>query len=137
MARWLDPFWELERFQRQMNSLFGGSRWARQEIPPVRLATGENAIVLSAELPGVKFEELDLSVTGDVLTLRGTRRAEAVEEASYHRHERVTGPFVRTIQLPERVDGDKAEAHYSNGVLTVRIPKAPEARPRRVEIQSA
>lgn len=148
MARaWMtrfDPWADLDWFQRRMNELFDGRRpsddwWATgREFPAVNVFSQGEHVVVTAELPGLRLEDIDLSITGDVLTLRGERRLEQdVDEDSCARRERGMGAFVRSIQLPERVTADKAEARYVNGVLEVRIPKSPEAQPKRVAIQPA
>jgi HSP20 family protein len=82
-------------------------------------------------------EDIDISVERDRLTLRGERRVEHPQDASLHRVERRAGAFRRTIQLPVEVDGEKVEAVYRNGVLTLRIPKAPEYQPRRITVHGS
>jgi HSP20 family protein len=90
--------------------------------------------VLTAELPGLRGEEIELTLEHDRLTLSGERRIEHPKDASVHRVERRGGSFRRAIQLPKEVDGEKVEAIYRNGVLRVRIPKSPEHQPRRITV---
>ncbi|MGC3969703.1 MAG: Hsp20/alpha crystallin family protein [Pirellulales bacterium] len=96
----------------------------------------EEADVLhaEAELPGVKSEDLDISVVGKQLTLRGRRGGPAVEQAVYHRRERAGGEFSRTVTLPYEVDADKVEASLVDGVLKLTLPKAEAAKPRKIAI---
>jgi HSP20 family protein len=91
-----------------------------------------------AELPGVKTDELGISVTGDTLTLSGERKLpEESEKASYHRREREAGSFSRVISLPTRLDVDKVKALAEDGVLTVVLPKAESAKPRQIAVKSS
>ena len=94
-------------------------------------------IVVSAALPGVKAEDVDITITGQNLVLRGEMKAdESVERDQYLYSERRFGSFSRSIQLPVRVEGDKADATFEDGVLTLRIPKAEEVKPRQIRIQA-
>ena len=147
ISRWLgfpDPFAELGRLQGEMNRLFDNRRWAVDrpitgyEFPPVSVTSAGDVVTIAAELPGMELGDIELSVTGNAVTIRGERKDDGASEgAAYLRRERVGGAFARTIQLPERVNGEKAEARYENGVLTVRIPKAEEARSRKIQIKPA
>jgi len=137
---WIDPFREISRLHQEMSRLLDepwfGSRWRASVYPPVNVwSTGED-VVVSAELPGMKSEDINVSITGSTLTLSGERKADDVEGASYRRQERRTGSFARTLELPVEVDPTKAEADYVNGVLTVRIPKAPEHKPKQITIKA-
>ncbi len=118
-------------------------RWARNatgwrgsgNFPPVRIVGTDEALVLTAEVPGIELSELELSITGDTLTIKGERKAdESVPEANYHRRERLWGPFARSVTLPERVKSDEIKASYTDGVLRVVMPKAPEARTRKIDV---
>lgn len=105
--------------------------------PPLEVYAKENEYVVKAEIPGMKKEEIDISLAGDVLTIKGERKAE--EEArseDYHLCERCFGSFERSVTLPEEVDASKAEATYENGILQIKLPKVPEAKPKRVEIKA-
>jgi len=111
--------------------MFGG-----EEYPPVNVyAKGEN-LVVTVELPGMRQEDIELSVTGNTLAIKGERKPEvAPDGVRYHRRERKYGAFVRAIQLPEEVDADKAAASYGAGILTVTLPRAEAARPRKIEVR--
>jgi HSP20 family protein len=98
--------------------------------------TDEN-LVVTTDMPGVKPENLDISITGDVLTIKGeTRMEEEVKQENYHRRERRYGAFNRSVTLPVPVDADQAEARFKDGVLTLTIPKAEEAKPKVIKIKS-
>lgn len=137
------PFGEL---QREVNQLFDslvirplgfGRRLLSSVFPPVNIHEKADALVVEIELPGVDEQSLELSVTQDSLTLKGERPPLLRdEETTMHIRERGYGSFSRAIMLPVAVDGDRAEATYSAGILMVRLPKAPEAMPRQVTIQS-
>ena len=139
----LDPFPEVGELRRRMEEFFGnvgGERasMARSGVhPPVNLYETTDGYVVTAELPGLRVDDIDITVERDRLTLRGERRIEHPADASLHRVERRGGAFRRTIQLPLEVDGEKVEAVYRNGVLTLRIPKAPEHQPRRIAVHGS
>jgi HSP20 family protein len=138
-----DPLPHAGELRHRMEELFdrmaGGSPgMARAGVhPPVNLYESGDSYVLTAELPGLRVEDIQVSVERDRVTLRGERRIEHPQDASLHRVERHAGAFRRTIQLPVEVDGEKVEAVYRNGVLTLRIPKAPEHQPRRITVQGS
>jgi HSP20 family protein len=90
-----------------------------------------------AELPGMKMEELDVSVMGRQLTIKGQRAAGPNVNFTYHRRERGVGDFARTITLPVEIDSAAVEATLKDGVLTIKLPKAPEARPRKIDVRTA
>jgi len=89
-----------------------------------------------AEIPGVKQDDLELTVMHDTVTLKGRRSSEEANGNRYYRRERVSGDFARTITLPDPVDPDSVKAEYADGVLTVRMGKAQEAKPKKVEIRA-
>ena len=133
-------FREMERLSRVMDEWAAQARpllpaWVPlAEFPPVNVYETADAIIVEAELPGVKAESVDLSVTADMVSLAGERVPETGQGANYHRHERRTGRFVRSINLPERIRTDKVEAKYADGILTVRLPKTEEAKVHKVHI---
>jgi HSP20 family protein len=92
--------------------------------------------VLKAEVPGLRREDIDLSVDNNTLTIKGERRRdEAVREDRYHRIERAYGPFSRSFTLPNTVDGGRVRAEYRDGVLTIVLPRRDEARPRQIQVE--
>jgi len=139
--RWgfADPWRELRQLQREMSTVFE-SAFGRpiEAAPPCNVFAGENDLLVACEIPGVTLDDLDISVMGDTLTLKGERKpADEVGAEAYHRRERRTGPFNRSIQLPNRVDPNNVEAEYEDGVLTVHLNKAAEEKPRKITVKSA
>lgn len=107
----------------------------RAFAPALNVVETEHAFTLTAELPGVSKEDVKITVEDGVLTLSGEKKQEQEEkDASWHRVERSYGAFERSLTLPKGVDGDKAQASYRDGVLTITLPKAEHARPRTLKI---
>jgi HSP20 family protein len=106
-------------------------------VPPVDIyENDEHELVLKAELPDLKREDIDIRVENNALTLSGQKKAEEeVNEDRYHRIERTYGHFSRTFSLPNTVDTGKIAAEYKNGVLTVRLPQREDARPKQIQVQ--
>ena len=138
MTRWdwtQDPFQDLYRLQREMNRLSSGYSEAADRFPAINLWSKEDEAVVAAELPGVDPKEVDLSVLGQSLTIQGERKAESgIAEESYHRQERTTGAFARTIRLPFEVEADQVKARYENGILRITLPRKESTKPRRIAI---
>ena len=130
-----DPFRELRRLQEEMDRLAGAFTPAAASFPAVNLYAGRDGIAVSAELPGVAKDELEIHAHRDTLTLRGTRRPAAENEQAYHRRERRSGAFTRTIQLPFRVDPEQIEARLENGVLQLSLQRPEEDKPHRIEVK--
>jgi HSP20 family protein len=95
------------------------------------------AFVVRAELPGLSEKDLELTATATTLTLRGERKVEVPQGYSTHRSERTGYRFARTFELPSKVDSDRVEARLENGVLTVTLPKAPEAQPKQINVKAS
>jgi HSP20 family protein len=107
------------------------------DAPSVDMYQTENEIVVKASLPGMKADDIQISVVGDVLTLRGEVKADQeIKEASYHIRERRSGSFARSMPLPSAVQADKAKAEFENGVLTLTLPKAEEMRPKTITVKA-
>ena len=141
---WSSPFEELERLRRQMDWLSGGlSRGLFRETPSgvfplMNVTEDQDKYYVRAELPGLKADELDISVTGDTLSISGERKLPVEnEKAQYHRREREAGSFSRIVSLPAQVDTGKVEAACSDGILTVVLPKAEEAKPKKIAIKAS
>lgn len=135
-----EPWEEMRRLQRQMNRLSGDvlPGVSRRVFPPVNIWTGRDDIIVTAELPGVDPQKVEISVVGDTLTISGSREgAELKEGESFSRQERETGVFSRTIQLPFRVGADKVEASYARGVLRITLPRLEAEKPKQVPIKAA
>jgi HSP20 family protein len=146
VTRW-DPFAELAGLQREMDQIFGEffggtpSKMVTTEAvwsPLVDIHETADSFLLNAELPGVKQEEMQVSVEGDALTLKGERKRETeIKEDQYHRIERSYGRFERVLLLPSNVDPDGVKATYRDGVLEIRLPKREEAKPKAVKVEVA
>jgi HSP20 family protein len=142
VARW-DPYREVERVSRLMDRWIGDTpRMLRGEIDgesyfPLDLYETDNEVVVEASLPGVKPEDVDITISGDTLAIRGeTKREEEEkdEKRNYYRRETWYGTVARAITLPTQIDGDKAEATFEHGVLKLRIPKAESAKPKTIKV---
>lgn len=141
---WESPFEELERMRRQMDMLADRlTRGIFREpfagvFPLMNVTEDRDNYYVRAELPGIKADELDISVTGDSLSISGERKIVAENEnAKYHRKEREAGKFSRIVNLPAQVNTEKVEASCVNGVLTVVLPKAEAARPKQITIKAS
>lgn len=132
-----DPFSEMRRLQSEMSRLMQASAPLHApEFPAMNAYANQDGVVLTAELPGVDPERLDIAVHRDTLTLRGERPGEA-DEAKLHRRERLRGKFLRTLGLPFMVDPEKVEARFENGVLRLTLQRSEEDKPKRIQIGSA
>lgn len=146
MVRW-EPFRDLiatqERFNRMFNetlaSFFGESEFSPQGwVPAVDIYETYDSVVLSAELPGVKPEDVDVRIEGNTLHLKGERKMDPeVKEENFRQVERSYGSFSRSFVLPASVDPDNVDAKYSNGVLTLTMRKREEAKPKTIKILAA
>jgi HSP20 family protein len=143
-----DPFRDLAVLQDRMNRMFNDTYGARNQedhmlsrgtwVPPVDIYEVEGELVLKAELPDIKREDVDVSVENNTLTIRGERKLDNdIKQENFHRVERAYGSFVRTFSLPPTVDTGRIGAEYKNGVLTVKLPMREEAKPRQIDVQVA
>jgi len=139
-----DPFKDLFDLQKEINRLFETSfsrlpqRFISEEsfAPAIDLYEDENEYVVEAELPGLKQDEIKVSVEDDILTISGEKKREKeVKEGNLYRSERFYGKFERQIVLPQNTEKDNIKASYKNGVLKVVIPKKEEAKSKRVDIK--
>ncbi len=112
-------------------------RFRTRAFPAVNLWETEDAVFAEAEVPGLTMEDIELLMMGNELTIRGERKPFQQEGVTYHRRERGTGTFSRVIRLPIDVDSEKVEASLETGVLTIRMPKAETARPRKIEVKAS
>ena len=132
--RMFDPFNEVERLQRQINSLFERQANATENVfPLINIWQNEDEALVTAELAGMAADEIELSVTGKSLTLGGKRNRAEIE-CTTHRQERMCGSFERTIELPFFVATDKINAKLDKGILTIKLPRAAEDKPRQIAI---
>jgi HSP20 family protein len=129
LVRWT-PFNEMARLQHDIDRLFGGTNGEQRVTgftPAVDVVEDDQKFALYADLPGVKLEDLDIQVEKDVLTIKGERKLD-------RRGERVAGAFSRAFTLPKHVDVEKIAASLKDGVLTLTLPKRPEAQPRQIKV---
>jgi len=140
------PFRELQEMQRRFDEVFGGPsfpsvwRCLPEEMswaPAVEILDKDDKFVVKAELPGVKQEDMEVSVEGDTLMIKGEKKVEKeTKEENYYRSERAYGSFYRSIALPSTVNASKIAADYEDGVLEVTLPKAAEAKPKKIEVKA-
>jgi HSP20 family protein len=136
-----DPFHDLLRLQDQLAALLGASPEGRffsgrstGVYPPINVFRGPDGVVIRAEMPDVRPEDVSLSAEGRQLTITGERRAPDGNRRGYHRRERPWGRFSRTVHLPDDLDLDKVDAQLRNGVLTVKVATAASAKPRQITV---
>lgn len=137
----LNPVWRsLHDMQHEVNRVF--DRWGHHpfgigEFPPLNLSEENDTLFLEAELPGLELTDLEIFVTNrNQLTLRGERKAPAVEKGVAHRQERGFGKFERSLTLPYAVNEEAVEAQFENGVLRIRMPKHETAKARKIAIKA-
>lgn len=139
-TRTWSPFDELRSLQREMNRLFDGYEGGTSmyRFPALNVWGNEENVVVTAELPGLEIEDLDICVVNNQLTIKGERRNDKpAEDAVCHRKERSDGAFVRTVRLPYAIENDQVEAKYERGVLTVTLPRHEQTKPRQIEIKAS
>jgi HSP20 family protein len=141
LIRW-DPFAEISSLRRAMDRLFDdfmSPRLWRAEGEwafPVDVYETDEAVVVKAALPGMNPDDVEISLSNDALTIRGeVKQEEKTERENYYRRELRYGSFARTVPLPTRVDQERAEAEFENGLLTVTLPKAEELRPKSIKVR--
>jgi HSP20 family protein len=132
----------MERLHREMNRLFdtfslAGGRTA-PGYPAINIWTNDEAAVVSAELPGLSPDDIEISVVNDTLTLSGARQPDELQEGDrYHRRERSYGRFTRSFELPFKVEADQVEAKFEKGILHISLPRAEADKPRKIDVKSA
>jgi HSP20 family protein len=144
IVRW-EPFRDFMTLREAMDRLFEESFVGRRPREWVAAAEGtlavdmfetEDATVVKTAVPGVKPDDIDITISGNTLTISGeTTQEEEVKEENYIRRERRYGSFSRSVVLPESLKPDEAEASFEDGVLTLTIPKAPEAKPKVIKVK--
>lgn len=131
----------LQEFDRMVDDLL--STWPEQQTTrswgmAVDVTENEDAYVVKASVPGINPDDIEITLTDNVLTIRGeSQKEEDIDEESYHLRERRFGQFARSITLPTQIDADGVDATCENGVLTVHVPKAEEVKPRRISVKDA
>lgn len=138
----LDPLRELEQLQRRVDRLlqnaFGSERlpWRGGVYPLLNISEDRDHMYVRAELPGVKAEDLEITIQDNNLILRGERKIATEEkQVNYHRRERESGFFRRVLALPARIQPDKVEATCKDGILTLKLAKPEEVKPRQIQVK--
>ncbi len=145
IVRW-DPFRDVMSLQERMNELFERTMRRRADeeeglaprawSPAVDIYETDEKMVIKAELPGLKKEDIDIEVRDNTLTLKGERKFEKeIKQENYHRVERAYGSFQRSFTLPSTIKQEAIEATFKDGILEVSLPKAAEVKPKKVEIR--
>ncbi|UCD70948.1 MAG: Hsp20/alpha crystallin family protein [Syntrophobacterales bacterium] len=138
------PFTELSNLRREMDRLwegFFGERpfarvWEREWAPSLDMSETKDNFVVKAEVPGIDAKDIDISLTGDILTIRGMKKQEKDEkEEDYHLVERSYGSFSRSVRLPTEVESNKIKASYKNGILNITLPKSERVKAKEVKIK--
>ena len=132
------PWWEASRFEGQLNRMlnrFGSSPTG--EFPPMNIWADSDQAIVTTEVPGIDPKNIEITVTGKALAIRGAREPEQVSEGdAYHRRERWHGQFSKAIELPFLIEADKVEAKFSRGVLTITLSRAEADKPRKIAIKA-
>ena len=147
VSRW-DPFRDLMSIQNELNQLFGrtyggaeagqsqtsaGGQW----VPPLDVYETKDKFVVALELPGIEPETVEVTVEDSTLTVSGTREFyQGIGEEAFHRVERRYGQFQRALTLPPSADVQRIDAHFDKGVLAIEVPKAEEAKPKKITIKA-
>jgi len=136
-----DPLPTFDQLRRGLDDVFervtSGAPRRSRVFPPVNIYDSPEGFVLTAELPGLSADQVEISVEGNRMTLSGERRIEHPANAGKHRVERPTGSFRRVIDLPRNLDPEKAEAVCRHGILMIRIPRAEDQKPRRISVKAS
>ena len=133
---------QFEELRREMDRVFyegdrGGFALGREVWPTATVTDAGNAWVLRAELPGLSDKDVELTVNADSVTVRAERKLDTPQGYTVHRRERAGFRVARTFSLPHKIDPEKVDAELKNGVLTVKLSKAPEAQPRQIQVKSS
>lgn len=133
-----DPWREMERIQHDMNRIFNRAWCAERGIfPTVNIWTNPESVVVTAELPGYEPADIQLSVERDLLKMHGKGGQAGSQEGNhYHRRERGCGEFERAIRLPYGVEANKVEAKFTNGILSITLPRAEAEKPKKIQIKT-
>jgi HSP20 family protein len=147
MSNW-DIFQEMETLKREIDDVFRGFGTARllgptflprlggKEYPHINLSEDENNLYVEILVPGIEPQDIELNVMRGNLTISGEHKESESAGKTWHRRERGGGTFLRSIELPVAVDTGKVDAHYKNGILTITLPKAEEAKPKKITVKA-
>jgi HSP20 family protein len=138
MKKFADNVPEMMNLQREINRLFSNvGHGTTLDYPAINVWEKDDSITVITELPGIDPENIDISVTGAILTISGTSKADPIKESeTYLRQERELGNFQRNFQLPFHVDSKKIEARYEKGILQITLPRLKEDLPKKIKINS-
>ena len=141
LTRW-DPFQEMLNLRRTVDRLFDNASadhdWAQSPVwgLAVDMVENKDEFIVKASIPGINPDDLDISYSDDTLTIKGEiKQDKEAKEDQYHLRERRYGSFIRSIALPTTIKGESIEASYQNGIITLRLPKAEEVKPKRIAIK--
>ena len=142
-----DPVWaDFARLRRQLDDFvttrdksFWRPLWGESRLfPLLNVTESADAFEVAAEIPGMRTDDLEIKIEGDTLSLKGERKPEEVDQGvSFHRRERATGSFQRSITLPRTIDSEKVTASYKNGVLTITLTKETPHEPKQITVETA
>ncbi|SDZ06945.1 HSP20 family protein [Jannaschia faecimaris] len=135
-----DPFADMRRMQIAMNRLFDGVRTpgTTANYPPINFWAGPDSVVMTAELPGVTEQDIELTVKDTMLSMRVTcPEAATGDDIVWHRRERVDGSFLRSLELPFRVNPDHIDARFADGILTVEMQRPEDDKPKHIQIKAS
>ena len=105
-------------------------------VPHTDMYEEKDHLVIKTELPGITEKDLEVTLEGDVLTIKAEKKEEVAEDATHHTRERYYGKYIRSMSLPSQINGDKISATFDNGVLELRIPKSEEVKAKRIEVKA-
>ncbi|MHB8108480.1 MAG: Hsp20/alpha crystallin family protein [Syntrophorhabdaceae bacterium] len=138
-GRGLDPWSEFQRIENEMNRVL--SRFvspSTNDFPAVNIWNDGEQTLVTTEIPGIAAGAIEISVIGKTLILKGSREPEPLDEGNaYHRRERWYGQFTKAIELPFTIEAEKVSADFSNGILTIRLPRSEAEKPKKITIKSA
>jgi len=130
----LDPWKEFERMEQMISRFMRGDSY---DFPAANMWIATDNAVVTTEVPGIEPNNIDISVSGKTVTLRGARKTDELKEGgAYHRRERRHGQFSRTVELPFNIEADKVHARFSKGILSIVLPRAEAEKPRKIEIKA-
>lgn len=118
------------------NRFLGGASEVSTSFPAFNVWSNEEGAVLTSELPGVRMEDLDITVSGKEITVKGARKEDGEQDARFLRRERPAGEFTRTFELPYQIDSAKVEAKLTSGVLRIELPRAENDKPRKIAVSA-
>jgi HSP20 family protein len=130
----MDSWRDLERMSSTLSRLQGRTA---HEFPPINMWVDADTVTVTSEIPGINVDDIEISVVGKSLTLRGSRKQDEMKEnEAYHRRERWNGRFSKTVEMPFHVQTDRVDARFSKGVLNITLPRAEAEKPKRIDIKS-